>query len=240
VRVAVHVGATLFLASAGLLLTQPVWAAGSALGATAPVPTTAPVLSPSSADASATLPTGTQVGVSGGVGTAPGGGTTGSVSVSQGPPAPTTAGAAVSTPVTGPVATSESAPVGTPGVGGGAASTSPAASGGPAAPGDSGGAGAGSGSASPEAAAARRPAAPDPPHDSPARDVISALQGLLPTVCPQVRLAPLAGCHSPLSPFTGILAPTGALPLWALLPGLLLMAAGVAVYRRRAGRTPAR
>ena len=62
------------------------------------------------------------------------------------------------------------------------------------------------------------------------------LGGVLMLVCPQLTLVPNAGCRLPLNPIVkSILASTGGLPPWSMLPGLLLLLAGF-VARRRSQR----
>ena len=62
------------------------------------------------------------------------------------------------------------------------------------------------------------------------------LGGVLMLICPQLTLAPNTGCQLPLNPIVkSILASTGGLPPWSMLPGLLLLLAGV-VARRRSQR----
>jgi hypothetical protein len=61
---------------------------------------------------------------------------------------------------------------------------------------------------------------------------------VLPIICPQLTLVHNANCHLPaLNPIIkSILAATGGLPLWSVLPGLLLLVAGLAARRRRIQR----
>jgi hypothetical protein len=64
-----------------------------------------------------------------------------------------------------------------------------------------------------------------------------ALQGVLPIICPQLTFVHNAGCQLPLNPIIkSILAATGGLPIWAVLPGLVLLVAGLAARRRRIQR----
>jgi hypothetical protein len=56
-------------------------------------------------------------------------------------------------------------------------------------------------------------------------------------ICPQLTLVQNAGCQLPLNPvIKNILAATGGLGAWALLPGVLLLVAGTAARRRRTQR----
>jgi LPXTG-motif cell wall-anchored protein len=65
-----------------------------------------------------------------------------------------------------------------------------------------------------------------------------AFGGLLPLlICPQLTLNQTAGCQSPLDPIIRtILATTGDLSPWTMVAGLLLVAAGLAAFRRRTRR----
>jgi hypothetical protein len=60
------------------------------------------------------------------------------------------------------------------------------------------------------------------------------LVGGLALICPQLTLNPNAGCQLPLNPIIkSILASTGGVLPWTVIPGLLLLVAGLAARRRR-------